>query len=506
VSIVLLLLVVVGGAYLRLRRLRTLPAWYPDEGSNVAVAAALAEGESAYLAFGHSSFINGHPVLGYVGTAFLFRLFGVDILWARLLAVSWGLLSVVLLYVVAWRMYGRRVALLAAAFYAVYPAAVVHNRLALTYNLLAPLFVLTPYCLWRALETGRRRWMAAAVLCAGVALLTDLAAASLAAFLVLALLLTRPRELVWALPLTLLPFAIWCGGMWLSAGAIFLQDLAFTLSRTGASWPEQIARVVFYRVALEGDLWLALGGVGLLLRGGRRRWLVAGLFGLSLLVFARNGPIFGQASYFLIPLFPLAAWGVGILFDQAVSALAPKLRSAWGSGLARLRLPPRRRERLAAWITGAILFLLLLAPPISMVAEGVWLDYGLYMTRFGNTLADPAAAVQVAAYVNARTSPDDVVLCSPTIAWLFDAQAADFQMAIAATGRATQHFPADIPVSRFRFDPRLENAAYVVLDPLWRGWGSAQMPEVAAMVEEVEAEWRLEKVVGSFEVYCHPRR
>jgi hypothetical protein len=77
-------------------------------------------------------------------------------------------------------------------------------------------------------------------------------------------------------------------------------------------------------------------------------------------------------------------------------------------------------------------------------------------------------------------------------------------MAIAATGRATQHFPAGIPASRFRFDPRLENATYAVVDPLWRGWASAQMPDVAVMVEEIGAEWVLEATIGRFEVYHNP--
>lgn len=497
--------VVALAAFLRLPRLRAVPGWYPDEGSNIAIAASLAQWEQAYLAFGHSSFINGHPPLVYLEMALLFRWLGVDILWARLLTVALGLLTLLLLYTIANRMCGRQVALLASAFYALYPSAVVYNRLALTYNQLAPLYLLVPYGLWQAVEDGRRRWIVLAALCTGAALLTDLAAVSLLGFFALALLLVRPRALLWALPLALLPFLVWGGAMWLSAGKFFLQDVAFAFSRIGASLPVQVARIVFYRTALEGDLWLALGGLGLLFQTGhRQRWLTAGLFGLSLLVFVRNSPAFGQASYFLIPLFPLAALGVGVLFARGIPVLVSPLEAAWRAGLERFRLSPRGRMRLATLLTGLILFLLLLAPPISMIAEGLWLDYGLYLVRFGDTLADPAAADQTAAYVNARTSPDDLVLCSPTIAWLLHAHAADFQMAVAATGRATRHFPADIPFSRFRFDPRLENATYVILDPLWRGWASAQMPEVAEMVREVEEGWGMERRFGEFEVYRHP--
>ena len=139
-----------------------------------------------------------------------------------------------------------------------------------------------------------------------------------------------------------------------------------------------------------------------------------------------------------------------------------------------------------------------------MVAEGVWLDFNLYLTRFGGVLADPVAAEQMANYVNERTSSADVVLASPTVAWLFKAHVADFQMAIAATGQTTAHFPADIPLARFRFDPRLDNATYVVLDPLWTGWASAQMPAVEEMVREVGSRWVKETQIGDFEVYRNP--
>lgn len=504
-SRLVLLFIVVVGAYLRLHHLRTVPAWYPDEGSWITIAGDLMRGESAYMAFGESSFVVGRPPLFHLALAGLFRLVGVDIFWGRLLAVALGLLTLLCLYVAASRMYGCQVALLSAGFYAIYPSAVVYNRMVFTYNQLAPLYLLVVYALWQMVESSRRRWIVLAASCTGAALLTDLAAVGLVLFLILTLLLTRPRALLWALPLAVLPFFIFCGWMWLSAGEFFLQDVVFTLSRTSAPFLVQVAHIVFYRTTLEGDLWFALGGLGLLFQTDqRRRWLTAGLFGLSLLVLVRNGPVFGQASYFLIPLFPLVALGMGVAMARGIPVFAPLLESAWRSGLARFRLSPRNRSRLATWLSGLVLFLLLLVPPISMVAEGVWLDYDLYTARFGDTLADPVAAEQVADYVNQRTTREDVVLASPTIAWLFRSHVADFQMAVAATGQATQHFPAQIPLARFRFDPHLERAAYVVVDPLWRGWASAQMPAVAQMVQEIEIDWILETTIGSFEIYRNP--
>ena len=497
-----LLAVVALGAWLRFHHLATVPGWYPDEGSNIAIAAALARGESAYLAFGQSSFINGHPHLFYLLLAGLFRLTGVDILGARGLSAGLGVLTLGLLYGVSRAMGTRRLALVAAAFYAVYPAAVVTSRMAFTYNLLAPLYLLTLYGLWRGVERGQRAWIALAALATGAAMITDLAAVGLLAFLLLALLLTRWQALRWALPLALLPLLAWGAAMTAWAGDAFLDDVAFTLSRTGHSFALQLAQVVFYRTTLEGDLWLAVGGAGLLWPvGPRPRWWTAGLFGLSLLVLTANTPAFGQASYFLIPLFPLAAWGVGTLVDRGAPVLAARLEEAWRS-----RLSGRRAGRLAAGLTALLLAALLVLPPLSMLAEGVWLGYGLYLARFGNTLADPSAAGRVLSYVNSRAAPDDVILASPTIAWRLQAHAADFQMAVAATGQDTRHFPAHLPPARFRFDPRLENATYAILDPLWRDWGAAQMPEVAQMIERIESDWLLEMTDGPFAVYRNPAR
>jgi 4-amino-4-deoxy-L-arabinose transferase-like glycosyltransferase len=503
---ILVLLIVMIGALLRLHHLATVPGWYPDEGSNIAIAASLSQGEVAYLAFGQSSFINPRPYLFYLPLVVLFKLGGVDILWARLLSALCGLLSLLLLYPLVRVLVDRRTAWLAASFYAVYPAAVVYSRLAFTYNLLAPLYLLGLYTFHRYLESSRIGWLLASALCGGLALITDLAGIAFPLFLVLALLVHRPRHLPFATPPLLLPVLIWGVWMWIEGGEAFLFDLRFTLSRTGGSLGEQLARIVFfYRAGLEGELWLALGSLGLLFLPDRRsRWLLGGLHFGSLLLLTRTGAIFGLASYFLIPLFPLVAIGMAWLMAHGLPSLVRVLEREIKEWLAARCLRPSWPRRLAFVLTSAILFFVILSPFVSMVYEGLLLDYSLFTVRLGTTLADPLVASQVAAYVNARTTPDDVVLCSPTIAWLFHAHAADFQMAIAATGQATQHFPAGIPFSRFRFDPRLENASYVIVDPLWRGWASTQMPKVAEIVQEVESGWVLEGRFGEFEVYRHP--
>jgi len=504
--VMIVLAILLLAATLRLRQLADSPGWYSDEGSNVAIAAALARGEPGYLAFGDSYFITGHMPLVLHEMAVLFRLLGVRILWARALTATLGLLTVLILFLISDRISGRAVALCAAGFYAVYPGAVALSRMAFTYNQLAPLVLAALYALWRAGEAGRsNRWILLAAGSVAAALVTDLAALGLFVFFVLAVAFLRPRALLWAVPLALVPLLAWGTGAAVAAGPAFLDDVRFTLRRLSPSIPQQVVRILFSRTALEGDLWLALGGAGLLLiRDRRGRRIAAGFFWFALFVLARNSPLYGQASYYLIPLFPLAAWGVGEMAVKGLPRLLEGIEQTVKAGFGYLRVPARLQRVGATVVTASTLFLIVGAPLVSMAAEGIWMDYDLYLSRFGGTLANPQAARAAAAHVNAHTGSEEVVLASPTIAWLIEAKTADFQMAVAATGEATQHFPAGIPRDRFRFDPRLEKAVYVVLDPLWRGWAAGQMDEVGAMVNEVEAAWQLERSFGEFDIYRNP--
>jgi len=118
-------------------------------------------------------------------------------------------------------------------------------------------------------------------------------------------------------------------------------------------------------------------------------------------------------------------------------------------------------------------------------------------------LIHPQDARRIAVDVNRCVAPTDVVLASPGVAWLFAANVADFQMAAAVDGRATPHLPGDIPQERFTFDPRYTSARLVVVDNLWRTWGAANVPGVAAMLPVIEA-WPKVAEYGALVVYQNP--
>lgn len=508
------------GAYLRLHHLGTSPEWYPDEGSNIAIAASLARGEQAYLAFGRSSFINSHPHLFYFLLAGLFRIWGVDILWARGLSVMCSLLTLLLLYLLVSEAISEWTAVLSMLMYAIHPGAVVYNRLAFTYNLLAPLYLVGLFALQRYLHTSRQGvrgaqtarsiiWLVVSALCAGLAPVTDLIGLVFLAFMFLVILLSRPRYLVPTALCAILPILIWGVWMWYSAGEVFLFDLAFAFSRMQLPFLIQVAQYVLsYKATLEYDLWLALGTLGLLLLPTRQsRWLLGGPYFMSLIALLRTVNAAGLGYYYLLPLLPFVAMGVASLIARGLPVLISQIEGDLNHLLERWVIPQRWRRLPVFLATALFVFLVIGSFFAAAVHESRLLpqNFAVAYLEATGVLAEPGAAREVAEYVNAHTCPGDVVLSSPTIAWLFDAHAADFQMAIAATGQATQHFPSGIPLERFRFDPRLENARYVVLDAMWRGWGSIQMEAVAEMVHTVEAEWVLEAQFGKFEVYRHPR-
>ena len=127
-------------------------------------------------------------------------------------------------------------------------------------------------------------------------------------------------------------------------------------------------------------------------------------------------------------------------------------------------------------------------------------------TEIDEVLLDPDDARAVARIANEMAAPDDVLIVSPTMGWLLDAHVADFQMAVTALGKKTEHLPGDIPADRYLFDARYTTANYVIVDNLWRNWAADNMEEVGAMMDDVEANWPAVFTAGDIVLYRNPAR
>jgi hypothetical protein len=150
-----------------------------------------------------------------------------------------------------------------------------------------------------------------------------------------------------------------------------------------------------------------------------------------------------------------------------------------------------------------ILFLILVVPfGVSLMQTVAQVQVG-FVTPIDLVLINPGDARRVARYVNENSGPDDLVIASPALAWTLDNNVADFQMAVAAQGKPTEHLPGDIPTDRFAFDARYTRAKFVVVDGIWRNWAAVNMPEVAQMLRQVEA-WPLVLKEGDISVFRNP--
>jgi hypothetical protein len=503
-------LVLALAAYLRLTNVADNPGWYTDEGTHLDIAQNLLHGRVQYLAINQSTLMFAKlplfelllaGLLGSVGQA-TEPVAGIGTLRAiallRALTGTLGITSVGLLYVVVRRTQRGRdpaLALLAALMLAIYPQAVVYSRFGFSYNLLAPLVLLAMLGCWEYLASGRRRWLALAALTIGLGGVSDLWMFALVAPLALVVLKRNWRDLLWNLGLVLLPFGLYAAVMLATTPQAFLFDLNFTLFRLSKlSLPAQARTLVTnYSTLIFRDVWIALGLVGLfLLRPLCFRRLSLLMFLLPTLILGRTTALYSLGFYYMIPLLPFAGLGVAALIRYGVPYIWQTARQA---------LP---RYRIIAVGAASVALLVVATPFLASLESTVRQVHSQLVTPIDPFLIDPGHARVAAEFVNAHAEPDDVVVASPTLAWLIDVSVADVQMATVVAGYAAPDLPTNIPTDRFAFDPDYRRARFVIVDNLWHNWAVWNVPGAPEVLCEMQ-EWPLMFEAGEIKVYGKTR-
>ncbi len=466
------------------------PGWYTDEGTHLDLVRHQLQGQVQYLAVGDSLLLFGRlPLFAWL-LAGASRLAGLDITTLRALTAGLGALTVAALGL--GLAFGQRrrpggasaLAWLAAGALALAPSAVLYSRFGFSYNLLAPLVVIVLVGLWGYGETRSRRWLAVAAAAVGLGLVSDLWAGVLLAPLAVIVLLRRPADLAWSLALAGAPFALYAAFQWSTAPAAFAFDLNYTLARLNRIPLEQQLATLADNVVqvARQEPWLALGGLGLFaLRPAALRRAAGLLYGLPVLALGRTVALYSLSTYYLIPLFPLAALGLGALIERGWD---------WAA-----RWRPARAALGVGALSAAVVAL---AVTVAQLRQG-------FTTPLDPFLVRAAEARAAADFVNAHSGADDLTLASPAVAWLLRGQVADFQMAAAAAGRATPHLPADLPAERFVFDPGFARARFVIVDDLWRNWAAVHVPEVDARLRDMD-NWPTVFRAGAVVVAANPVR
>lgn len=516
-------------AYLRLAHQPDNPGWYSDEATHVVIARHLLAGRVQYFAVQDSVFLFARPPLFGLTLAGVMTLTGDTGFGAlRLLTGGLGVVAVLLLYAVTRRLapHDPVLALLTACVLAIYPQAVLYTRFGFSYALLAPLVILTLYGTAHYTQTRQLRGLLLASGAVGVGLTGDLMMGSLLPAVILIALGGMLRygasrremlKLLWCIPLLVAPFLLFIGWMLLTAPDAFLFDLHYTLTRLNTlTLTDQIANIGRnITVLLAQDGWMMAAAVGLwLLRPGYLRAAALVLLVVPVILLGRTVALYSLSSHYVTPLLPLVALGVGALVRYGGAYIAgeagkffepiahetsawanSKRPNEWDNGMTAISSRPLRAARyflarILVLRAGSVIALLIVVVPL-ITALGFTLEYvnTRYPTAIDPFLIAPQDARNVIDYLNGHTRDNDLVIASPSIGWALHANAADFQMSVAAEGIVTPHLPGNIPPERFAFDPRFSQARFVVVDNWWHSWGALHVPTLAEKLREIELTW-----------------
>ncbi len=516
-----LLIIILGlAASLRLINLPGNPGWYTDEGAHLDAAWHLSQGRFQFLAITQSILFAARPPLFELLLAAGLNAPGEGIAILRTLTGSLGVVSAGLLALLVWagqepRSPGRAsvpaverlagfdgLALLAAGLYAVYQPAVVYSRFGFSYNLITVLLLVTGIGLVKYWDTRRLRWLMLAALAVGAGTVSDLWMGMVTVPVLLGALEWRWPQVLGSLRraalaglIMLVPFGLYAGLMLVTAPQAFLFDLRYTLGRLNTiplgSQPGVLADNLL--VLGAGTPWIAAALAGLLMLPPRLRLASALLFAWPFFVLGRATALYSLSFYYLVPLLPFIPLGIAALVWRAARWLVGRL--------ARLG---RGAERLAAILLVAVAA----GGVIGLWGEAYAQVWSGFVTPIDDFLLNPDQARAADAYVNAHVRPTDLVIASPGLAWLIcgrgaaaGCRVADSEMAVAATGQATPHLPANLPPDRWAFDPRFSQARFVVVDNLWRNWAAVHMPQVDALLQGAGDHWREAFVAGDITVY-----
>lgn len=500
-----LFVILMLAAYLRLANLAANPGWYTDEGTHLDLARNLITGRVQYLAIDESVLLFSRLPLFEALFALWTRVFGLSLEALRALTGTLGVASVAVLYAAIRAVSRDRVlAVLAAFLLAIYPSAVLYSRFGFSYNLLAPLLLIA---VWGLIEyrtvrpaTPSKRWLAVSAFSIGLGAITEVWAWGLIGPFVLIVATRNWRDLLWSVPLALLPPGLYALSLLFSAPHAFLFDLRFVLSRLNQlSIPQQVETLWQNISTLSAqDSWMWIGTLGLgALRPVRARWVVLAFAVIPFALLGRTTALFSLSYYYLIPLLPLVALGVASALRFGVGWLIEWVgRGMNSSADTQSRLKADWRTVLAVGLSGLIG--LATVPP---VLEQVTTHFQTDIDPF---LIEANSAQAAAAFVNAQVKGDDLVIASPAVAWPIQSNVADFQMSIAYSGQATPHLPANVPAERWAFDPRYSQARFVIVDNLWRNWAVPNVAGVREMLIDVET-WPLALKTGQISVYAKPR-
>lgn len=484
--LLLLIFVILVASFVRIWNLESNPAWYTDEGTHIEIARHLINGKTQYLGIAESYLIAARLPLFEHLLAFWLRLTGVSMLSLRILTSFCGVLTVALVYRLCRQATSNpRFALYATALFAVYPQAVIYSRFGFSYNLLTPLILLGIYGLVRHHQSGNAKSAIFAGLMFGVATLSDFIAFAFLPSALLIAFFTNRRHIFYIILIMVAPFMVYAAIELRIHPDIFLHDVSCTLSRTGGLpldlQIENLTKNI--AVLMTETWWIPLGAVGLLcLHPLSFRVMLILLVILPILISGRTVALYNLSAYYMIPFLPFIAIGIASLIAFIEQVI-------------------HKQSKLIANLTASTLIAGIFIVALWGLVADIRYGFQIGIEQF---LIDADEAHQIEDYIIDYAKEFDLIITSPTLAWMFDAQVTDFQIASLTSQSDSVHFPASLYPERFAYEVNYRKASYTTVGNLWRDWGAIHMPVVAAMLQDIQSNWLLVFQTENIKLYQNP--
>ncbi len=496
----LIMMGLLAAAYFRFYNLRQSPGWYSDEGNYIDLAENWAQGKWQNYGVTGAPYSQRPPLYMYVTTAAM-RVFGVDIGVTRGVSAAGSLICVILVTWVVWKSVGKREGILTLWVTGVAPWIVTFARFGMTYNLMAPFFLLSLIAALKYREKSSLPWLVAAGISSALAFSTDYLGIICGITVGLMLLLLRPGALTIFIPVFLATLAVVFLPVVLLNGPVFFTDMLNLFTWGGqvqSSVSPLISIVVNYSELLRRESWILLGICGLfLIKDKPLRNILITSTGLTLLIVTRAYTPVGGGLHYLMHLFPIFGMGLAVFLMKAYDSVKLVATDAYGAihnSFARLAPP------LAIATSMAVVFTPVIWMVLSSFALTVYSTDYLFTGNDDLRLAEVDDAEKAREYVNARVKPGDLVLGSPTLIWgLATMNRADFLGALAYTGQKPNNY-IDVDKSRFTQHISLDSARFVFLDPLAEEFAPKVLPGMQAWLDEIHT-WPVVFKAGEIQVY-----
>jgi len=480
--------IIIISIFFRFYNLRTNPKWYSDEFVYMNAAWNLIHGsfQIGNITWTFFTPVLPNPPLYSIINGFLL-LIKYDIVVMRMWVAFCGVLTTILLYFVGKELANKKVGLLSAFFFAIYPLAIMTNRRAWPHNQAMLFITIAFYSCLKYKNTLNKKWLYSVIISCGLACLTSYWVIGLLLFVFGFFFFVDKKQLKIVLPSIVSFFVIFFVLAFLKFGEQLIFDIKSTLAMTTLlSENNNFFLLVIYDYFnfFKIDYFIALGCIGLFFTSKRDdKIALVSLFILLSFEILRQRDNIPLYFYPAIILVPLICVGLGVLLNY-LSLLSTKFTNKRLSNL--------------------ILIALMLA-----FSPAIIKDFKQTLNGFSTPLdilavSDYMSTEDTGKFINNNVVGTDLVLASFNVGWLLKCKTTDILFSAVQENKTNDIFPRNMDNKRFVFDGNYEKAKYFITDNLTGDWTETQNGVIDIMHNMEFEGWKKVFKKGEYSVFANP--